>query len=194
MSTDKNVLIDLWLLSHLTNRMVSEILGNSVLSVDEFAMYGLISDLSPITSADLVRATGLPPTTVSSLVRRCEARGELVRTEHPEDARSSLLELTPAGYETLGEVIPDLLAAVDRIRAGVGGRYEAIRVALGELDRTIREQLGVGARPYDLNASDDAESSLVYEGPALDVAQAEEARRFVAWLRDRDQPLPLASR
>jgi DNA-binding MarR family transcriptional regulator len=194
MSTDKNVLIDLWLLAHLTTRMVSEILDTSPLSVDEFAMYGLISDLSPITSADLVRATGLPPTTVSSLVRRCEARGELVRTDNPEDARSSLLELTPAGYEVLGRVVPELGTAIDRLKSSLSGRYAGIRAALDQLDRAIRHELGVGGRPYQLSLPDDEASSLAYEGAALTVDQAEEARRFIAWLRDRDQALPLASR
>jgi hypothetical protein len=78
MSADKNVLIDIWLISLLADRMVAGILEDVSLSVEEFAIYGLISDLAPMTSADLVRATGLSPTTVSSLVRRCEARGERV--------------------------------------------------------------------------------------------------------------------
>jgi DNA-binding MarR family transcriptional regulator len=186
MSTDKNVLIDLWLLSFLASRMVSEILDDIPLSVDEFAMYGLISDLAPITSADLVRATGLSPTTVSSLVRRCEARGELKRTDNPEDARSSLLQLTPAGYEVLGRAVPRLLDGLERIERGLRGRHRQIREALRDLDQVIRNELGVGPRPYELDGPTVEESALAYTGEPLTPQQVDEARQFVDWIRARD--------
>jgi DNA-binding MarR family transcriptional regulator len=186
MSTDKNVLIDLWLLSFLASRMVSEILHDIPLSVDEFAMYGLISDLAPITSADLVRATGLSPTTVSSLVRRCEARGELKRTDNPEDARSSLLQLTPAGYEVLGRAVPMLLDGLERMERGLSGRHRHTREALRDLDQVIRNELGVGPRPYELDGPPVEDSSLAYSGEPLTPEQVDEARQFVDWIRARD--------
>jgi DNA-binding MarR family transcriptional regulator len=186
MSTDKNVLIDLWLLSFLASRMVSEILDDIPLSVDEFAMYGLISDLAPITSADLVRATGLSPTTVSSLVRRCEARGELKRTDNPEDARSSLLQLTPVGYEVLGRAVPPLLDGIERIERGLGGRHRQTREALRDLDQVIRNELDVGRRPYELDGPPTQESSFAYTGEPLTPEQVDEARQFVDWIRARD--------
>lgn len=186
MSRDKNILIDVWLLASLTDRLVSEILEDSPLSVDEFAMYGLITDLAPITSADLVRATGRSPTTISSLVRRCEARGELVRTHNPDDARSSLLELTSVGYQALGEVTPRLLSAIEEIKGGLGGTYDAVRESLRELDSVIRLRLGVGARPYELETGTDDGTSLSYPGEPLTPDQAEEARRFIEWIRSRD--------
>lgn len=186
MSTDKNIFIDLWLISFLTNRMVSEMLQHSSLSIDEFAMYGLISDLAPITSADLVRATGLPATTVSSMVRRCERRGELVRRDNPADARSSFLELTPAGAAAVGEVVENLLDGIERVREELAGQYDAVRSALGELDHVLRRQLGVGPRPYRLLASDAPGAALSYSGAPLTEDQADEARRFIDWLRIRD--------
>lgn len=186
MSRDKNVLIDIWLLGSLAERLVAEILDGSVLSVDEFAMYGLISDLAPITSADLVRATGRSPTTISSLVRRCEARGEVVRTNNPNDARSSFLELTPAGYQALGEVVPLLLKAIEEIDAGLGGRYDSARESLRDLDQVVRSKLGVGPRPYELEVESNRGASLPYQGEPLSPAQAEETRRFIEWLRNRD--------
>jgi DNA-binding MarR family transcriptional regulator len=156
------------------------------LSVDEFAMYGLISDLAPITSADLVRATGLSPTTVSSLVRRCEARGELIRTDNPEDARSSLLQLTPAGFEVLGRAVPRLLDGIERIERGLRGRYRPVREALRELDEVVRNELGVGPRPYELDGPRAQESSLAYTGDPLTPQQVDEARQFLDWIRARD--------
>jgi DNA-binding MarR family transcriptional regulator len=149
-------------------------------------MYGLISDLAPITSAHLVRATGLSPTTVSSLVRRCEARGELIRTDNPEDARSSLLQLTPAGFEVLGLAVPRLLDGIERIERGLRGRYRPVREALRDLDEVVRNELGVGPRPYELDVPPAQESSLAYTGDPLTPQQVDEARQFLDWIRARD--------
>jgi len=187
MSTDKNVLIDIWLISLLADRMVAEILEGIPLSVDEFAAYGLISDLAPITSADLVRATGLSPTTVSSLVRRCEARGELVRTDNPDDARSALLELTPEGYRLLGMAVPRLLEAIDRIKACLSGRHEEVRESLRDLDSAFRMDLGLGPRPYELSPPQDDRAHVVYEGRPLSTDQIAEVRRYIEWVRNRDE-------
>ena len=186
MSTDKNVLIDIWLMSLLANRMVSEILDGTPLSVDEFAMYGLISDLAPITAADLVRATGLSPTTISSMVRRCEARGELVRTANPDDARSALLELTPDGYAILAETVPRLLEAIEGIRRRLAGQHDRVRDSLRELDSALRAEIGIGERPYTLVSDAGADVSLDYPGERLTPVQESETRRFIEWLRSRD--------
>ncbi len=186
MSTDKNVLIDIWLISLLADRMVAGILEDVPLSVDEFAMYGLISDLAPITSADLIRATGLSPTTVSSLVRRCEARGELERTDNPEDTRSALLKLTPEGHRLLGVAVPRLLEAIDQITANLGGQHDQVRESLRELDLALRHELGLGPRPYELNAIENDHPSVAYQGSPLSVAQTKEVRKYIDWVRNRD--------
>jgi len=186
MSTDKNVLIDIWLISLLADRIVAGILEDVPLSVDEFAMYGLISDLAPITSADLVRATGLSPTTVSSLVRRCEARDELERTDNPDDARSALLKLTPEGYRLLGMAVPRLLEAIDRIAANLGGRHDQVRESLRELDLALRSDLGLGPRPYELSATEDGDASVNYQGSPLSDTQTKEVRKYIDWVRSRD--------
>lgn len=186
MSTDKNVYVDVWLISHLVNRLISQTLEDSLLSVDEFAMYGLISDLAPITSADLVRATGLSPTTISSMVRRCEARGELERQENPVDARSSLLVLTDKGHEVLGQVVPRLTDAIDGIKDALGGQHDAVREALRVLDQGLRVSLHLGPRPYDLANGDERGGTLPYAGEPLSQDQVTEVRQFIEWLRHRD--------
>ena len=186
MSTDKNLLIDLWLISFLAERFVAEMLEGIPLSVDEFAMYGLISDLAPLTAADLVRATGLPATTVSSLVRRCESRGELIRSDNPEDARSSLLELTAAGYEVLASAVPRLLEGIDRLRSRLGTEHDLVRERLELLDQVLRQEMGVGPRPYEVDVARSYAKTLTYSGPALTPEQRAEALRFVDWLRKRD--------
>jgi len=186
MSTDKNILIDVWLISLLANRMVSEILGNIPLSVDEFAMYGLITDLQPITAADLVRATGLSATTVSGMVRRCEARGELIRQDNPADARSALLDLTPSGYRLLGEAVPLLVEAIEAIKKGLVGEHDEVRESLSDLDRVLRHRLDLGPRPYQLDTEETGNPAIHYPGTQLSSEQGEEVRQYIDWIRSRD--------
>ena len=186
MSSPKNVLTDLWLLSFLASRFVDDVLGDSSLSVDEFAMYGLIADLAPISASDLVRTTGLPPTTISSMIRRCEGRGELVRVDNPVDKRSSHLELTPKGVETLAGVVPRLIAGLERIAERLGGEEAAVRAALARLDLALRSEVGVGPRPYEIDLEQTHDPVVTYSGRPLDPSQAAEVRNYIDWIRTRD--------
>ena len=51
------------------------------------------------------------PTSVTSIVRRLEAAGLVIRTPHPDDGRAVLCEITPAGRELVERATADLVAA-----------------------------------------------------------------------------------
>jgi DNA-binding MarR family transcriptional regulator len=51
------------------------------------------------------------PTSVTSIVRRLEAAGLVVRRAHPEDGRAVLAEITPAGRELVEVATRDLIGA-----------------------------------------------------------------------------------
>jgi DNA-binding MarR family transcriptional regulator len=189
MSTDKNIYVDIWLIAQLTSRHVSEMMGDSPLTVDEFALYGLIADLGPLTSSDLVRATGMSPTTLSSLVRRCETRGELERTPNPHDARSMHLSLTPRGYEVYAQVVPSLLEGITALVDELGERHQPTRLTLQELDAALRRLRGIGPRPYRVAKPDHDGNTVSYTGTALDSDQQREVRAFIDWIRARDDGL-----
>lgn len=186
MSTDKNIYVDIWLISQLTSRQVGEMMGDSHLSVDEFALYGLIADLGPLTSSDLVRATGMSPTTISGLVRRGESRGYLERTPNPDDARSMHLKLTEHGYDVYTRVVPSLLDGVVALAAELGGHHLPTRLALQDLDDALRRLRGLGPRPYRLDHSDGDPNVVSYDGPTLVPDQEREVRTFIDWVRARD--------
>ena len=117
----KNVLVDVWLISTLASSLVEASLTDSPMSADEFAVYGLIVDLGPLTAADLARATGLPPTTLSGVLARCERRGEIERVANPADRRSALLRLTARGVEVYRACVPALLDLLARLDAATPG-------------------------------------------------------------------------
>jgi DNA-binding MarR family transcriptional regulator len=51
------------------------------------------------------------PTSVTSIVRRLEAAGLVVRRAHPDDGRAVLAEITPAGRELVEAATRDLVDA-----------------------------------------------------------------------------------
>jgi DNA-binding MarR family transcriptional regulator len=181
----KNVLVDVWLISTLATSAVEQALDGSPMSADEFAIYGLVVDLAPVTAADLVRATGLPPTTLSGILARCERRGELERVANTADRRSALLQLTEHGLAVYRAALPGLLDLLSRLDDATVGGSDGIRHALQVLDDALRTVRGVSERPYRLPPAPQR-PSVDYDGPPLTPTQQREVRRYVAWLRHRD--------
>jgi DNA-binding MarR family transcriptional regulator len=68
------------------------------------------------------RAMGLPPPTVSHMLRRLEAKGFLRRSLDPKDLRRYRLELTPKGEAALREAERLLEGALARRLARLSGR------------------------------------------------------------------------
>ncbi|GAA4968109.1 MarR family winged helix-turn-helix transcriptional regulator [Kineococcus glutinatus] len=178
----KNVLVDIWLLSCVSTALVAEELAEHPLSVDEFALYGLISDLGPVTATQLSQWTGTSATTLSAMLRRCQARGELARTPNAADRRSVFVELTDQGRAVYRAALPALARALERLQRDEPPAEEA-RYVLQQVDGAVRDALGLPARPYRVEApgfaADDAETPLT-------PAQAAEVRAFAAWIRHRD--------
>ena len=192
----KNLLVDIWLLSSVSTALVAEGLAESPLSVDEFALYGLISDLGPVTATQLAHWTGLSATTLSALLRRCQARGELARTPNESDRRSTLVELTDHGRTVYRAALPALIAAQERLAEHLDVPDDDARAAVQLIDAAMRKALKLPARPYrvtavpagvDLAGVDPAGWA---DGPALTPAQAAEVQDFARWLRYRDAERP----
>ncbi|MEU4689830.1 MarR family winged helix-turn-helix transcriptional regulator [Actinoplanes sp. NPDC023714] len=176
----KNLLVDIWLLSSVATALVAEGLADSPLSVDEFALYGLVSDLGPVTATQLSQWTGLSPTTLSAMLRRCQARGELARTTNAADRRSTLVELTEQGRAVYEAALPALFNAQHRLAEHLGLPDDDARVALQEVDAATRAALKLPARPYRVTGNPPADTS------GLTDDQQAEVREFVTWLRYRD--------
>jgi DNA-binding MarR family transcriptional regulator len=78
------------------------------------------------------------PTSVTSIVRRLEAAGLVVRQPHPEDGRTVLAEITPAGRAVVEAATKDLLAADFGLEALDDGQLET----LSQLLRPVRRAAG----------------------------------------------------
>jgi DNA-binding MarR family transcriptional regulator len=182
------LLLDVWLVSHLTGRLLDDSLRPVGLTGDEFGLYSLIYSFGPITPTQICRWTGLAPTTVSSTLRRVTARGHLAAETDPSDGRSRLLALSPAGVDVTTRAAVILGAALPLLEEVLDAGPEAIRWALGDLDGALRRLTGTAPRPYETAPAgvSPREATVDYPGPRLSAAQSAEVRAFIDWLRARD--------
>ena len=119
-----------WLTSRATTDLLDSALAPAGLDGDEFAIYSVLGAASSMTPTELARWMAAPPTTVSSYVKRFEARGHVKREPNPDDRRSYRIELTPAGkraHHAAAALFAPLRAGVE---ANLGARAEEVREAL----------------------------------------------------------------
>src|SRR5512135_1902272 len=93
-----NVLFDVWLVSRAAHALLDAALTPSGLTADEFAIYSVLCR-GPMSPSELAGWMSAPLTTVSSYVKRFQAREHITRVPNPDDRRSYHLQLTAAGIK-----------------------------------------------------------------------------------------------
>lgn len=78
------------------------------------------------------------PTSITSIMRRLEAAGLVLRSRHPDDGRAVLATITPAGRALVEAATADLVGA----EFGLGALDEEALTALSAMLRPIREAAG----------------------------------------------------
>jgi DNA-binding MarR family transcriptional regulator len=78
------------------------------------------------------------PTSITSIIRRLEAAGLVVRRAHPDDGRAVLAEITPKGRALVEAATKDLVAA----DFALGSLTDANLAELSELLRPVRKAAG----------------------------------------------------
>lgn len=141
------MLFDVWLVARAATEVLDAAIAPSGLDADEFAVYSVLAAVDAISPGELARWMAAPPTTVSSYVKRFEARGHVRREPNPDDGRSYRLRLTPAGravYESASRLFSPVLEgvreALDRPEAEV---REALATLRRALDHTRRDEGGL---------------------------------------------------
>ena len=137
---DVDVTFMVWLTSRATADLLDAVLAPTGLDGDEFAIYSVLTAAPSITPTELARWMAAPPTTVSSYVKRFEARGHVRREPNPADRRSYRIRLTPAGrsaHRSASEVFAPLR---NRVAEELGPRLGDVREALVTL-RAVLDQI-----------------------------------------------------
>jgi DNA-binding MarR family transcriptional regulator len=140
-SRRRNVLFRLFILGQLANDLVDTAMRREKLNPNGFAVASAVRAFQPITPTELASLLGMPPTTLSSYLRRLEARRHLKRRPNPDDGRSSLLELTKLGERYVVAGFPALRGSVARVQEHLDYPAEELDLALDRLEDAMRRAL-----------------------------------------------------
>jgi DNA-binding MarR family transcriptional regulator len=138
-----NVLLQVFIVGQLAGELIGRELRPAGISPDHYAVLSVIGQLGPVTPTDLARILGMPPTTVSSWVRRLTARGHITRQANPDDGRSALLEVTARGRKMIEKTQPAFKAVLDDVNEGLGASEGGVTDAFVELQEALRRLLAV---------------------------------------------------
>lgn len=179
-----SLLFDLWLVSHLISGALDDVLaGSGGLSGEEFGFYSLLRRFGPATARQVTGWTAMPATTVSSFVRRLQQRGHVEQRANPEDGRSRLLSLTPAGEQAHATAAETFYAATRTLSAALGPDESAQRSSLQRLDTALRQVGGLDPRPYTVNPSaQEPVANLAYSCPQLSGDEEAQVRQYIQFL------------
>jgi DNA-binding MarR family transcriptional regulator len=140
-SRRRNVLFRLFILGQLADDLLGRAMSGSRLQTNDFAVLSAIRAFQPITPSRLAALLGMPPTTLSSYLRRLEARRLVRRRPNPEDGRSSLLEVTKTGDTQTVSALPALQGLVARVHERLDYSPRELDLALDRLEDALRAVL-----------------------------------------------------
>jgi DNA-binding MarR family transcriptional regulator len=140
-SRRRNVLFRLFILGQLADDLLGRAMSGARLQTNDFAVLSAIRAFQPITPSRLAALLGMPPTTLSSYLRRLEARRLVRRRRNPEDGRSSLLEVTKTGGTQTVSALPALQGSVARVHERLDYSPRELDLALDRLEDALRALL-----------------------------------------------------
>ena len=111
-----------------------EVLG-SALTRTQFSVLGALARRGEQRLSDLVEREGLNPTMLSRVVGALERNGWAVRSQHPDDGRAVLVEVTHAGRELYQRLQRERSALIEEhLRSLTGEQARALVAALPLLE------------------------------------------------------------
>jgi DNA-binding MarR family transcriptional regulator len=136
--THRGPLLLVYALFQQTSRLLDQHMDTSRMAGGAFAVYSVIGAEEPVTPSRLAEILGMPPTSLSYVIRQMHERGHLKRVPNPDDGRSVLLKLTARGRRVLDDALAGFLEAITAFRshlpvdeADLLRHLEAMSTALG---------------------------------------------------------------
>jgi DNA-binding MarR family transcriptional regulator len=96
--------------------LLGQTMRDAPLKPGEFAVYSALRLEQPVTPSRLAGVLGMPPTTLSSALRKMTEAGHLRRLRNPADGRSALVELTDVGIDVTVACFSAFRIAIDAFR------------------------------------------------------------------------------
>lgn len=179
-----SVVIDAYRLHHALDPAVRQALADAPLDPDDFDLYSLLHQHQPLTAGAFADLSGIPPSTLSSVIRRFTARGHLQRTVDPTDGRVARLSLTESGEAAHSACATRFQQFSERVHTQLGGHVDAARAAL-TLVATALQAAAQPSAPHRPPVSETLQL-FPYEGAPLSESQSAEVAAFLRYLRWRD--------
>jgi DNA-binding MarR family transcriptional regulator len=115
--THRGPLLLAYALFQQTGRLLDQHMDTSRMAGGSFAVYSVIGAEEPVTPTRLAEILGMPPTSLSYVIRQMHERGHLKRVPNPDDGRSVLLKLTARGRRVLDDALGGFLTAITAFRS-----------------------------------------------------------------------------
>ena len=140
--SERTILLDVYATNQKRERLIEAALTGTDLPAEDYPLYVFIGTTGPLTPTELARELRMPLSTLLFRVRRLEERRHVERVPNPDDGRSYLLRLTPAGERLLAFARPLFRARALAVEARLGEELvDALREALTQLGDAIEREL-----------------------------------------------------
>ncbi len=137
----RNALLRLFVIDHLAQELLERTFAGVQLTASEFGITSVINALGPITPKELARFLGFPMPTLSTHLKRLEARGDVARRPNPDDGRSVLLTLTEEGRRSVAEARPRLEQSLRLVEERLDRAPDEVELSLHSVEHALRDAL-----------------------------------------------------
>ena len=136
------ILFEVFWTQQKRKRLLEVALAGIDLPPEDYPFYVTIGADGPLTPTRMAEILDMPLSTVVFRVRRLERRGHAERIDNPDDGRSFLISLTPAGKSLLNKARPRFRRYAEGVESRLGkAKTNAIGSGLVELRTAIDEEL-----------------------------------------------------
>ena len=130
-----------FVVSQLVGSVIAEIVEGTGLSPTEFAVVSSLALWDDPTPTELARMLGMPPTTLSAVLKRLEERKLVRRRRDPADRRRHVLALTVAGRRARDRAVERFPEWLERVKAQLGADAEDVLEPMRRLEAALRAAL-----------------------------------------------------
>ena len=144
----------MWAISNLfrsaaavRRHMEAKVLATERVSWTAFVALWVLWVWGELGANAFAEAVGISKPTATGVLRTLDARGWITRRADPDDGRSVLVSLTPAGRRTIEQLFPRFNAEETAIAGALGERdQDRLAALLRSLSRSVQDRNGSDAR------------------------------------------------
>jgi DNA-binding MarR family transcriptional regulator len=138
---ERSLLLDLYAAHHKSGQLVERAVEAVGTTAEDHAFVSIVAAREPVTPTEIAREFGLSLSTVLFRANRNVELGYVERVANPQDGRSFLLRLTPAGRRIWKRASKHLRRAVEALERRLPRTRAEIQQVLRELQEAVDAEL-----------------------------------------------------